>query len=65
MTLILLLAVTNIATLVIYLREKPQAKDPKVQALVELVRAVEHDGSALLRIELVDPDSIFLRSPRR
>lgn len=62
--LVLILLGTNAFTLFWAFKKRLPAT-PESLALKKAIASFEREGIALLRIERIDPDDVFLRSPGR
>jgi hypothetical protein len=61
---ILALSLSNILTIIWALKTRiPLKVSKKVQALSRAIAAFEVEGQAVLRIERIPPDLVFLRNP--
>ncbi len=62
--LVALLVASNAATLFWALKFRMKKHD-KIDAMASLIRAFERNGEMILKVERMNPDDFFLRSPQR
>jgi len=56
------LALTNIATLVLYFRKKVKLSE-RQRSILGALEDFEREGNCLLEINRINPENVYLRSP--